>query len=129
MNNSECPTDSQLLAIEAGDETNSQLQSHVDGCDWCQQRTAQFQSSLTRLQRPATNWIHTRRKFSCPRRTLAALMAHRIPKRVDLPKEDRGDYPTVAISWSMLFSVTASSTNDRSSSGPSSTSSFKSAAR
>ena len=49
MNNSECPPDSQLLAIEAGDETNAQLQSHVDGCDWCQQRTAQLQKQLDQI--------------------------------------------------------------------------------
>ena len=49
MSDPPCPADSLLLAIEASEPSDPQLRSHVDGCEWCQNRIEQLQKQLNQI--------------------------------------------------------------------------------
>lgn len=49
MNEPACPADSLLLGIATDDANDSQLESHVRHCKWCQDRIKQMQLQLNQM--------------------------------------------------------------------------------
>ena len=49
MNEPACPADSLLLGIATDDTSDSQLESHVSQCKWCQDRIKQLQLQLNQM--------------------------------------------------------------------------------
>ena len=66
MNKLECPTDSQLLALDAGDSSDSQLQAHIASCDWCRRRTEQLHSQLNEIADACNEMASHQTKIQLP---------------------------------------------------------------